>query len=169
MPKNMNIFKSISKYICIILIGIFIAFLIARIQYDTQDLAASVLSLTEQDYFESTKWDAGYKKENQIFEVFLAEQVKDEWPLTVSILYSPDDIERFTDQINTKYSVNINHENEGNLILNVDWYKNWNLSEWIFELPYSWDSKDTTLEYIKSNNLNFAIWNLDNIDNKQTH
>lgn len=165
----MNIFKSISKYICIILIGIFIAFLIARIQYDTQDLAASVLSLTEQDYFESTKWDAGYKKENQIFEVFLAEQVKDEWPLTVSILYSPDDIERFTDQINTKYSVNINHENEGNLILNVDWYKNWNLSEWIFELPYSWDSKDTTLEYIKSNNLNFAIWNLDNIDNKQTH
>jgi hypothetical protein len=99
----------------------------------------------------------------------LAEQVKDEWPLTVSILYSPDDIERFTDQINTKYSVNINHENEGNLILNVDWYKNWNLSEWIFELPYSWDSKDTTLEYIKSNNLNFAIWNLDNIDNKQTH
>ena len=74
----MNIFKSISKYICIILIGIFIAFLIARIQYDTQDLAASVLSLTEQDYFESTKWDAGYKKENQIFEVFLAEQVKDE-------------------------------------------------------------------------------------------
>ena len=165
----MNIFKSISKYICIILIGIFIAFLIARIQYDTPDLAASVLSLTEQDYFESTKWDAGYKKENQIFEVFLAEQVKDEWPLTVSILYSPDDIERFTDQINTKYSVNINHENEGNLILNVDWYKNWNLSEWIFELPYSWDSKDTTLEYIKSNNLNFAIWNLDNIDNKQTH
>lgn len=169
MPKNMNIFKSISKYICIILIGIFIAFLIARIQYDTQDLAASVLSLTEQDYFESTKWDAGYKKENQIFEVFLAEQVKDEWPLTVSILYSPDDIELFTDQINTKYSVNIYHENEGNLILNVDWYKNWNLSEWIFELPYSWDSKDTTLEYIKSNNLNFAIWNLDNIDNKQTH
>lgn len=165
----MNIFKSISKYICIILIGIFIAFLIARIQYDTQDLAASVLSLTEQDYFESTKWDAGYKKENQIFEVFLAEQVKDEWPLTVSILYSPDDIELFTDQINTKYSVNIYHENEGNLILNVDWYKNWNLSEWIFELPYSWDSKDTTLEYIKSNNLNFAIWNLDNIDNKQTH
>ena len=163
----MNIFKSISKYICIILIGIFIAFLIARIQYDTQDLAASVLSLTEQDYFESTKWDAGYKKENQIFEVFLAEQVKDEWPLTVSILYSPDDIERFTDQINTKYSVNINHENEG--ILNIDWYANWDFTEWIFELPYSWDSKDTTLEYIKSNNLNFAIWNLDNIDNKQTH
>ena len=76
--KKMSILKNISKYISIILIGILLAFFIARIQYDTQDLSASVLSLTEQDFFESTKWDAGYKKENQIFEIFLAEQVRDE-------------------------------------------------------------------------------------------
>jgi hypothetical protein len=53
--------------------------------------------------------------------------------------------------------------------LNVDWYKNGDLTEWIFELPYSWNSKDITLEYIKSENLIFAIWNLDNIENYQTH
>ena len=165
----MNILKWISKYVLIIVIGILLAFFVRWIQYDTTDLSASVLSLTEQDFFESTKWDAWYKKENQIFEVFLAEQVKNEWPLNVSILYSPKDIQRFTNQINTKYSVNIIEQNEWNLILNVDWYENWDLTEWIFELPYSWDSKEITLEYIKSDNKDFAIWNLDNIENNKNH
>ena len=165
----MNILKWISKYVIIIVIGILLAFFVRWIQYDTTDLSASVLSLTEQDFFESTKWDAWYKKENQIFEVFLAEQVKNEWPLNVSILYSPKDIQRFTNQINTKYSVNIIEQNEWNLILNVDWYENWDLTEWIFELPYSWNSKEITLEYIKSDNKDFAIWNLDNIENNKNH
>ena len=165
----MNIVKGFSKYIIIIIIGIFLAFFVAWIQYDTTDLSASVLSLTEQDFFESTKWDAWYKKENQIFEIFLAEQARNEWNLTVSILYSPDNIERFTDQIDTRYSVNIAEHNEWNLILDMDWYENLDFTEWIFELPYSWDSKDITLEYIKSKNLDFAIWNLDNIENNQTH
>ena len=165
----MNILKWISKYIIIIVIGVLLAFFVRWIQYDTTDLSASVLSLTEQDFFESTKWDAGYKKENQIFEVFLAEQARNEWELTVSVLYSPEDIQWFSDQIDTKYSVNISEESEGNLILNVDWYENWDFAEWLFELPYSWYSKDITLEYIKSQNLNFAIWNLDNIENNQTH
>ena len=165
----MNILKWISKHVLIIVIGILLAFFVRWIQYDTTDLSASVLSLTEQDFFESTKWDAWYKKENQIFEVFLAEQVKNEWPLNVSILYSPKGIQRFTNQINTKYSVNIIEQNEWNLILNVDWYENWDLTEWIFELPYSWDSKEITLEYIKSDNKDFAIWNLDNIENNKNH
>jgi len=165
----MNILKWISKYVIIIVIGILLAFFVRWIQYDTTDLSASVLSLTEQDFFESTKWDAWYKKENQIFEVFLAEQVRDQWELTVSILYSSDNIERFTQQIDTKYSVSIQWQDEWNLILNIDWYENWDFTEWIFELPYSWDSKDITLEYIKSSNLNFAIWNLDNIEDNQTH
>lgn len=165
----MNIVKNISKYLIIVIFGILLAFFVARIQYDTKDLSASILSLTEQDFFESTKWDAWYKKENQIFEIFLAEQIRNEWPLTISILYSPNNIERFSDQINTNYSVNIAEQNEWNIILNVDWYENWDFSEWIFELPYSWDSKDITLEYIKSTNLNFAIWNLDNIENNQIH
>lgn len=165
----MNFVKGIWKYIIIVIIGIILAFFVRWIEYDAQDLSASVLSLTEQDFFESTKWDAGYKKENQIFEVFLAEQVRNKWDLTISILYSPEDIERFTDQINTNYAVNITEQNEWNIILNVNWYENWDFSEWLFELPYSWDSKDITLEYIKSKNLNYAIWNLDNIENNQTH
>jgi hypothetical protein len=65
--------------------------------------------------------------------------------------------------------VNIAEQNEWNLILNVDWYANGDFAEWIFELPYSWDSKDITLEYIQSENLDFAIWNLDNIENNQNH
>lgn len=166
----MNIIKKGLKYISIVLIGIFLAFFVARIQYDTQDLSASVLSLTEQHFFESTKWDAWYKKEDQNFEIFLSDQVKDEWTLVVSIIYSPQNINLFIDQINTKYSVNVIEQNQWNLILNVEWYQNWNFSEWIFELPYSWDSKEITLEYIKSENLNFAIWNLDSINiENQTH
>ena len=165
----MNFVKGLWKHVIIIIIGIILAFFARWIEYDSQDLSASVLSLTEQEFFESTKWDAWYKKENQIFEIFLAEQVRNEWELTISIIYSPDDIQRFSDQIDTKYSVNITEQSEGNLILNVDWYENWDFVEWIFELPYSWDSKDVTLEYIESQNLNFAIWNLDNIENNQIH
>jgi hypothetical protein len=131
-------------------------------------LSASVLSLTEQDFFGSTKWDAWYKKENQIFEIFLAEQVRNEWKLIASLLFSPD-IQRDIDGISTKYSVNIVEQNEWNILLGIDWYENWDFSEWIFELSYSWDSKDVTLEYIKSENLDFAIWNLDNIEDKETH
>ena len=55
-----------------------------------------------------------------------------------------------------------------NLILKVDWFEEGDLTEWIFQLPYSWDSKDVTLEYIKSDNLNFAIWNLDNVDSEDS-
>jgi hypothetical protein len=165
----MNIVKGVSKYIIIILIGIFLAFFIARIQHNTQDLSASVLSLTEQDFFESTKRDAWYKKENHIFEIFLSEQVRNEWNLTISILYSPTNIERFTNKIKTNYNPEIIQQDEWNLIINIDWYENADFSEWIFELPYSWDSKDITLEYIKSKNSNFAIWNLDNIENNQDH
>jgi hypothetical protein len=54
----MNFVKGLSKYIIIVIIGILLAFLVARIEYDTSDLSASILSLTEQEYFESTKWDA---------------------------------------------------------------------------------------------------------------
>lgn len=165
----MDFVKSFSKYIIIVIIGILLAFLVARIQYDTSDLWASVLSLTEQDFFESTQWDAWYKKENQIFEVFLAEHARNESALMISILYSPENIERYVDQISTNYWVNISEQNEWNLILNVDSYQNWDFTEWLFELPYSWDSKDITLEYIKSQNLDFAIWNLDNIEDNQTH
>ena len=165
----MNIVKGFSKYIIIIIIGILLALFVAWTRYNTKDLSASVLSLNEQDFFKTTKRDAWYKKENQIFEVFLSEQVRNEWLLDISILYSQNDIERFIDQINTNYSINIQQQNEWNLILNIDWYKNWDFSQWIFEIPYSWDSKDITLEYIKSQNLNFAIWNLDNIENNQAH
>ena len=165
----MNIVKSFSKYTIIIIIGILLAFFVAWIEYDAHDLSASVLSLAEQDFFESTKRDAWYKKENQIFEVFLAQQARNEWNLTISILYSPENIERFYDQIDTNYSVNIIEQKEWNLILEVNWYENWDFNEWLFELPYSWDPKDVTLEYIKSENLNFAIWNLEKIKKNQIH
>jgi hypothetical protein len=165
----MNFVKGLWKYIIIVIIGILLAFFVRWIQYDTSDLSASVLSITEQDFFESTKWDAWYKKEKQIFEVFITEQTRNEWELTISIIYSPENIERFTDKLNTNYSVNLTQQDEWNLILNVNWYEKWDFSEWLFELPYSWNSKDITLEYIKSKNLDFAIWNLDNIEDNQTH
>ena len=167
--KKMSIIKGFWKYIIIVVIGISLALFVAWMQYDTQDLSASVLSLTEQDFFESTKWDAWYKKENQIFEVFLSEQVRNEWILTVSILSSTE-TERFINQIETPYSVENIQENDGNITLNISEYENWDLTQWIFQITYSWDSRDITLEYIKSENSNFAVWNLDNIDpENQSH
>ena len=160
--KKMTIIKEFSKYIIIVIIGVLLALFVARIQYDTQDLSASVLSLTEQDFFESTKWDAGYKKENQIFEIFLSEQARNWWVLTISILSSPE-IERFIDQLETPYYIENIQENDWNIILNINWYENWDFTQWILQIPYSWDSKDITLEYANSENLNFAIWSLDNI------
>lgn len=161
--KKMNIVKWFSKYVLIIIIGVALAVFVARMQYDTTDLSASVLSLTDQDFFESTKRDAWYKKENQIFEVFLAEQVRNEWTLTISILSSPE-TQWLTNQLETEYYISNIQQNNGNITLNISWYQEWDFTQWIFQLPYSWDSKDLTLEYIKSDNLDFAIWNLDNID-----
>jgi len=161
----MDTLKGISKYIIIVFIWVILAFFVAWIQYDTSDLSASVLSITEQDFFESTKWDAWYKKENQIFEVFLAEQVRNEWILTVSILSSPE-TQRLVNQLETPYYIDNLQQNEGSITLNISWYESWDFTQWIFQLPYSWDSKELTLEYIKSENLNFAIWNLDNIDSE---
>lgn len=166
----MNIIKKTSKYLIIVFIWIFIALLVAWIQYDTKDLSASILSLTEQDFFETTQRDAWYKKENQIFEIFLSEHVKDEWILYISIIYSPINIHLFTENMTSNYSINITNQNEWMLTLTIDWYKNWNFSEWILQLPYSWDPKDITLEYIKSQNTSFTIWNLDNIEtDNQSH
>jgi hypothetical protein len=132
-------------------------------------LTASVLSLTEQEFFEATKRDAWYKKENQTFEVFLAEQVRDEWMLTISILYDSSKVQLSIENIETNYSIDYVQENEGNLILTINWYENWDIKEWIFQLPYNWDPKDITLEYIKSETLNFAIWNLNINPEDQTH
>lgn len=166
----MNFVKGLSKYIIIVFIGVLLAFFVARIQYDTQDLSASVLSLTEQDFFESTKWDAWYKKANWVFEIFLADQVRNSWNLNASILYSEDNIKWNVDNIKANCTVEILEQNKWNLIISIGWYENLDFSEWLFELPYSWDSKDVTLEYIKSQNHDFAIWNLDDIDpNNNTH
>lgn len=165
----MSIIKGFSKYILIIVIGVILAIFVAWMQYDATDLSASVLSLTEQDFFESTKRDAWYKKENQIFEIFLAEQVRNEGDLTISILSSPE-TQWLIDQLETEYSITNIQQNNGNITLNINWYQEWDFTQWIFELPYSWDSKELTLEYIKSENLNFAIWNLDNVNlENQTH
>ena len=165
----MSTVKHLSKYIIIVIIWVIIAFFIARIQHDSYNLSASVLSLSEQDFFESKKRDAWYKKENQIFEVFLTNQIRNEWTLNISILYNPSTIERLLNDLKTNYHITNIEQNEWNLILTMDWYKNWDLTEWIFQIPYSWDSKDLTLEYIKSKNLDFAIWNLDNIENNKDH
>lgn len=164
----MNIVKGISKYILILIIWIALAFFVAWIEHDTKDLAASVLSLTEQDFFESTKWDAWYKKENQIFEVFLAEQVRNEWPMSVSIIHSPD-IKLSLDEMDSNYNISSIQQNEWNLILNIDWYQNGNFSEWIFQIPFSGSAKEITLEYVKSQNNYFSIWSLDDISDDNHH
>ena len=129
-------------------------------------MSASILSLSEQDFFESTQRDAWYKKEDQTFEVFLAEQIRNEWRLSISILYNPSEIQLSLENIETIYSIDNIQENEWNLIIEINWYEDGDFTQWIFQLPYSGNSKDLTLEYIKSENLNFAIWNLDNIDSE---
>jgi hypothetical protein len=165
----MDLVKSFSKYIIIVIIGISLAFLVARIQYDTSDLWASVLSLTEQDFFESTQRDAWYKKENQIFEIFLSEQVRNDWELEISLLSAPSDFIRITDELTSSYWVDIVNQDKWILVLSVSWYENWNFSEWILQIPFSGNSKDVTLEYISSSNHKFAIWSLDNIQSNTSH
>lgn len=160
--------KNVGKYMIICLIGISLAFVVAFLEYDAKDLSASILSITEKDFFESTQWGAGYKKQNQIFEVFLSEQIRSEWELTVSILYNPAEIEWLIDGLKSNCSIVDIEQNEWNLILKVDWYQDLNFDEWIFEIPYNWDSKDVILEYVEWKDM-FSIWNLDNIVDVEIH
>lgn len=165
----MRFLQTASKYVIIVVIGVLLAFLVARIQYSNTDLSASVLSLTEQDFFESTSRDAWYKKENQIFEIFLAEQVRNDWELEISLLSAPSDFVRITDELMSPYWVEIVKQNAWSLVLSLTWYENWDFSEWVLQVPFSWDAKDVTLEYITSAEREFAIWNLDNIQQKLSH
>ena len=165
----MKLLQTTSKYTIIVLIGVLLAFLVAWIQYSTTDLSASVLSLTEQDFFESTSRDAGYKKENQTFEIFLAEQIRNDGELKISLISSPNNITRITDELSSPYQIEIIEHNKWNLILSITWYENWDFSEWILQIPFSGDSKDVTLEYITSSKHQFAIWSLDDIQSKLTH
>lgn len=164
----MSSVRSVGKYILICLIGIALAYIVAIFQYDAKDLSASVLSVTEKDFFESTQRWAGYKKQNQIFEVFLSEQVRNEWILEVSILYNPGEIERLIDELKSNCSINNIRQDEWNLILTVDWYQDLDFDEWIFEIPYNWDSENITLEYVKWAEM-FSVWNLDDITDVKEH
>lgn len=161
--------KKVWKYTVICLIGIILAIVVALLEYDAKDLSASVLSITEKDFFESTQWWAWYKKQNQTFEVFLSEQMRDNWILTVSILYNPTEVEWFVDEMKNNCSVANIIQSQWNLILDVDWYQSLDFDEWIFEIPYSWDSKNVVLEYVKSGEEMFAIWNLDDITDVEKH
>lgn len=160
--------RKVWKYFVICLIGISLAFMVALLEYDAKDLSASVLSITEKDFFESTQRWAWYKKQNQIFEVFLSEQVRNEWVLTVSILYNPEEVVWLLDEIKTNCPILDIRQDAWNLVLSVDWYQDLDFDEWIFEIPYGWDSKDVTLEYVKWEEL-FSIWNLDGISSEETH
>lgn len=164
----MEFLKATSKYVIIIFVWIALAFCVAYFQYNSNNLSASVLSLVEQDYFEAKTRDAWYKKENQIFELFLSEKVKDAGNLEISLLFAPENFERNIDNLTTSYTINSIKEISWNLVLNIEWYENWDLSEWIFQIPFSGDSKDVTLEYVRSADNNFSVWSLDNIEN-QTH
>lgn len=164
----MNSIKKIGKYVVICLIGIALAVVVATLQYDAKDLAASVLSITEKDFFESTQRWAWYKKQNQIFEVFLSEQVRNQWNLTVSILYNPLEVEWFIDELKADCSITNIEQNVWNLILSVDSYQDLDFDEWIFEIPYSWDSRDVVLEYVRWDS-EFSVWSLDDIADVKSH
>ena len=164
----MKSIKKVWKYVVICLIGIALAFVVALLEYDAKDLSASVLSITEKDFFESTQWGAWYKKQNQTFEVFLSDQVRDEWALTVSILYNPSEIEWLMDELKSNCSIKDIKQDEGNLVLTIEWFQNLDFDEWVFEIPYNWDSRGVILEYVKWND-EFSVWNLDDITDVKSH
>ena len=165
----MKSIKKVGKYVVICLIGISLALIVALIQYDAKDLSASVLSITEKDFFESTQWWAGYKKDNQVFELFLSDQVRNESVLEVSILYNPSEVEWLLDDLKADCSVVDVKLDEWNLILEIDWYQDLDFDEWVFEIPYIWSSRDVTLEYVKWKSGMFSIWSLDNVSGESGH
>lgn len=165
----MNFIKKFWKYCLILIIWTFIAISIALIEYDNKDLSASVLSLTEQDFFKSKKWDAWYKKENQVFELFLSEKVRENPKIEVSIIYSPNEFELNIDNLTSQFQINNTQINKWNVIFSVQWYNNADFSEWIFQIPYSGENKKINLEYVKYNDYIYSIWNLDNIETTTNH
>lgn len=164
----MNFIKKIWKHCLIIILWTFLAIFIALIDYN-KNLSASVLSIAEQDFFESKNWDAWYKKANQNFELFLSEKVRKNEKIEVSILYSPYNFEINTSNISSNSQIDKINTTDWNIILQIEWYENANFSEWILQIPYSWDSKNINLEYVKYKNEIYSIWNLDDIENTITH
>ena len=78
-------------------------------------LQANVLATKEKTTIENNKWDIAYKNENNLFQIFVGDEVKNIDTLTLSITYDPETIVLKQADPKGKYTIDANEK--GNLIL----------------------------------------------------
>jgi hypothetical protein len=105
--------------------------------YDSRDLSASVLSLTERTLIETSHRDAAYKKTKHDVEIFISPQVQTYHQLFISLLFSPSEIHIEPTTITSPYGWSLVSQTKSSLLLQVSDFSNGNVDEGIITVPFS--------------------------------
>ena len=128
--------------------GTVLALIFAWIAYDTRDLSASVLSLSERTFIEKAQRDAAYKKENNNLEIFISPKLQHYDQLFVSLFFSPSEIEILSSSITSPYAREIISQTPSSLLLKISDFSAGNIDEGILIVPFSGESREITVEFV---------------------
>ncbi|MDR0650829.1 MAG: hypothetical protein LBG59_05540 [Candidatus Peribacteria bacterium] len=120
----------------------------AWIVYDSRDLAASVLSLSERTFMETSHRDASYKKTAKELEVFISPSLQSYDQLFVSLLFSPSEIHITPTTITSPYPRKLISKTESSLVVQISDFSEGNRDEGIITVPFSGNAKDITVEFV---------------------
>ncbi|MDR2415125.1 MAG: hypothetical protein LBD75_00460 [Candidatus Peribacteria bacterium] len=125
-----------------------LAVIFAWIVYDSRDLSASVLSLSERTFMETAHRDAAYKKTAEHLEIFISPPLQSYPQLFVSLLFSPSEIQINPVDITSPYLLNKVSETDSSLLLQISNLSTGNVDEGIIIVPFSGNAKDITVEFV---------------------
>lgn len=157
------------KNLIILIIAPILAVALLYIVNDFSWLTASVLDIAEVQKIQKEGWDIAYKSQNQSFEVFWSEKIKDADTLNFEIIYNPEKIDVDVSMISW-YNYAILDENSGYLKIQLSDFSGLSHDEWWFEIPFSWDETQILLwEGQKEKNWNTIALSIGNLTPLQEH
>lgn len=132
------------KNIVILVLAPLLALGIFFLTRDMQGLTASVLDISEIKKIQTENWDAAYKRENQIFELFGSESLKKWEILTFELIYNPEKISLSVSQ-SSGFSFQILEEGTGSLKVQISDLMSRNINEGWFQVPFSGEKSQLLL------------------------
>lgn len=140
---------------------------------ETWLLTASVLDLAEMEQIQKSGRDIAYKHQDQLFEVFASQKLKDSESLHIQLLYNPDKLSLDLSSLNG--TVLDQKHSTWELSLTLTQYQQIPLDQNLFQIAYSGEDKEILLgeSYVLLSNgekkalkvWNLSLFNLNNHNN----
>lgn len=146
--KPQDFLQYTTKHLVILIVWIILALFFVRISNESWRMQSSILSLQERTKMTELHWDASYKKTSSDIEIFIWPALQTQNQIFVSFFFSPSRIQVLTDKITSPYAYQIENKSDSKLLIKITDFVQWNIDEWIIILPYQWDAKDITVEFV---------------------